>query len=176
MSKQKLLAIIPNERIIGKIYFIRGEKVMFDKDLAELYGVETRVLNQSVKRNIKRFPDDFMFQLNKQEADLFLKSQFVTSSFNSKSLRSQFVTLEKGRGRGRYSKYFSFVFTEQGVAMLSSVLNSDRAVQVNIQIMRTFTQMRKMLMTHKELQEKIEKILNIIFAIRFLTRKTLFYF
>lgn len=101
---------------------------MFDSDLAELYGVEVRILNQSVKRNLKRFPEDFMFQLN------------VRESF---ALRSQIVTLESGRGR--YSKYAPYVFTEQGVAMLSSVLNSERAIHVNIQIMRTFTKIREML-------------------------------
>jgi phage regulator Rha-like protein len=161
--------MIPDERIIGKIYYVRGEKVMFDRDLAALYGVETKELNKAVKRNTKRFPADFMFQLNKEEANMFLrfqfgtldkslKSQIVTSSFDNKSLRSQIVTLEKGQGRGKYSKYLPYAFTEQGVAMLSSVLHSDRAVQVNIQIMRTFTQMRKMLMTHKDLREKIEKM------------------
>jgi hypothetical protein len=163
MSKQKSkeIILIPDERIIGKIYYLRGRKVMFDSDLAELYGVKTKVLNQAVKRNMKRFPNDFMFQLSKQEADVFLrfqigilegknlKSQIVTSSS-----RSQIVTLK----RGQNIKYFPYVFTEQGVAMLSSILNSDRAIHVNIQIMRTFTKLREMLSTHKELREKIEKM------------------
>jgi DNA-binding PadR family transcriptional regulator len=133
----KNITIIPQEIIRQKIYLIRGEKVMFDSDLALLYGVETRVLIQAVKRNTKRFPDDFMFQLNKNENDTFLRSQIVTSK----------------RGGRRYAAY---VFTEQGVAMLSSVLKSERAILVNIQIIRTFTQLRKILATHKELKEKIE--------------------
>ena len=106
--------IIPAEMIEKKIYLIRGQKVMLDRDLAELYGVETRVLNQAVKRNVTRFPTDFMFLLSKEEEE---------------ALRSHVVTLKKGRGQHR--KYPTSVFTEQGVAMLSSVLNSERAVQVN---------------------------------------------
>ncbi len=108
--------IIPVENITSKIFMIRGFKVMLDRDLAELYGVETRVLKQAVRRNIKRFPEDFMFELTFKEES---------------SLRSQIVTLE---GKGKHSKYLSMAFTEQGVAMLSSVLKSDRAIQVNIQI------------------------------------------
>jgi len=129
--------VIPVERIQSIIFLIRGQKVLLDKDLAELYGVETKVLKQAVRRNIKRFPDDFMFELTKEE---------------NQSLRSQYVTLK----RGQHSKYLSFAFTEQGVAMLSSVLNSDKAIQVNIQIMRAFTQLRQMLSTHEDLKRKIE--------------------
>ena len=110
---------------------------MLDRDLAELYGVQTRVLKQAVRRNIDRFPSDFMFELTQTEM---------------KSLRSQIVTLKKGQ----HSKYLSFAFTEQGVAMLSSVLNSDRAIQVNIQIIRTFTKLRNLLATNKDLKRKIE--------------------
>jgi len=143
--KASKLSLIPKEVIISKIYYIRGKKVMFDRDLAELYGVETKALNRAVKRNIDRFPDDFMFQLNEKEAEI---------------LRYQFGTLEMGR----YSKYLSYVFTEQGVAMLSSVLNSKRAIQVNIQIIRIFISLREMLLTHKELREKIEKLENRIDA------------
>jgi phage regulator Rha-like protein len=150
MSKQKLPSIIQNERIVGKIYMIRGEKVMFDRDLAELYEVETRVLNQAVKRNSDRFPADFMFQLNKTEADIFSKFKNENSD---KNLKSQSVTSSWGG-----SRKLPLVFTEQGVAMLSSVLNSKRAIQVNIQIIRTFTNMRRILSTHKELREKIEKM------------------
>ena len=113
--------MLPSERIEAKIFFIRGKKVILDTDLALLYGVETKVLNQAVRRNKKRFPEDFMFQLNNKE---------------SAALRSQFVTLENRRGK--HSKYLPFVFTEQGIDMLSSVLKSERAIQVNIQIMRTF--------------------------------------
>jgi hypothetical protein len=120
---------------------------MFDRDLAVLYRVETRALNQAVRRNIKRFPRDFMFQLNKQEFEIW-RSQIATSRTN---LKSQNVISSWGGIRKS-----PLVFTEQGVAMLSSVLKSERAIQVNIQIMRTFTQLRKMLATHKELREKIE--------------------
>ena len=128
--------IIPVERITSRIYLIRGVKAMLDRDLAELYGVETRSLKQAVRRNIKRFPEDFMFVLTKKEFDL---------------LRSQIVISTKGG-----TMYRSYAFTEQGVAMLSSVLNSDRAIQVNIQIMRAFSQMRKVLLSHKDLKRKIE--------------------
>jgi hypothetical protein len=131
--------VLRQEVIEGKIYMIRGHKVMLDRDLAELYSVETKVFLQAVKRNIERFPLDFMFQLSYQEDAL---------------LRSQIVTLKKGRGQHR--KYLPYVFTENGVAMLSSVLNSQRAIQVNIAIMRTFTKIREMLTTHKELKRKIE--------------------
>ena len=150
-EKLKTLTIIPNERIIGKIYYIRGEKVIFDRDLAILYGVETKVLNQAVKRNIKRFPEDFMFQLNKNEANAFLRFQGGNST--GKNLKSQTVTSNWGGVRK-----LPYVFTESGIAMLSSVLNSDRAIGVNIQIMRAFIGMRRMLSTHRELREKIEKM------------------
>ncbi len=133
------VSLIPYDRILSGILLIRGKKVMLDKDLAELYGVESKVLNQAVKRNMERFPSDFMFQLTEIE---------------SKRLRSQFVTLKTGRGQHR--KYLPYVFTEQGVAMLSSVLNSKRAIQVNIQIIRTFTKLRELLATHTKLRLKIE--------------------
>jgi uncharacterized protein YjcR len=113
--------------------------VMLNKDLAEMYGVEVRTLNQAVKRNVTRFPEDFMFQLSKEEGH---------------SLRSQSVILEKGR----YSKYLPYAFTEQGVAMLSSVLNSETAIQVNIQIIRLFTKMKQLILDNKDLWMKIEKI------------------
>ncbi len=132
--------IVHDEIIQAKIFFLRGKKVIFDKDLAILYGVETRVLNQAVRRNIKRFPADFMFQLTEKEMQIWI-SQIVISSAKKKGIRKK-----------------SLVFTEQGVAMLSSVLHSERAIQVNIQIMRTFTKLREMLATNKELREKIEEI------------------
>ena len=138
---------IPQETIRQKIYLIRDEKVMFDRDLAELYDVETRILNQAVKRNKDRFPSDFMFQLTKQEMEIWM-SQIVISNEN---LKSQNVISSWG-GRRKPP----LVFTEQGVAMLSSVLNSKRAISVNIQIIRTFTTLRKILSTHKELREKID--------------------
>ncbi len=131
--------IIPAETIAAKIYLVRGIKVILDRDLAELYGVETRSLIQAVKRNIDRFPSDFMFQ-------------FTQDEFNS--LRSQIV-ISKGKG-GR--RYLPFVFTEQGVAMLSSVLRSKRAIEVNIAIMRAFVKLREMLATHKELAQKLVEL------------------
>ncbi|TSC55332.1 MAG: hypothetical protein G01um101418_980 [Parcubacteria group bacterium Gr01-1014_18] len=114
---------------------------MMDRDLAELYEVDTKVFNQAVKRNIARFPEDFMFQLDKLESD---------------SLRSQIVTLKSGRGQ--HTKYRPYVFTEQGVAMLSSILKSERAIRVNIQIIRTFTKLKELLATNKEIREKIENM------------------
>jgi phage regulator Rha-like protein len=148
----KDLSIIPPEIIQQKIYFVRGEKVMFDRDLAVLYGVTTKRLNEQVRRNLKRFPADFMFQLNGQEFEIW-KSQTIISGEENISLRSQSATSKRG---GR--RYNPHVFTEQGVAMLSSVLNSERAIQVNIQVIRTFTRLRKILATHKELKDKLEKI------------------
>jgi hypothetical protein len=125
------------ETIEQKIYLVRGHKVMLDRDLAEMYEVPTRRLNEQVKRNISRFPSDFMFQLSSEEAD---------------NLRSQFATSSPGHGGRRYLPY---VFTEQGVAMLSSVLNSERAVQVNIAIMRTFVKLRQMLASNADLARKL---------------------
>ena len=143
MSKE-----IAVEVIATRILELRGRKVMLDRDLAKLYGVEVKRLNEQVKRNMKRFPGDFMFQVTKEEIDS-LRLQDVTS--NS---RSQFATLKQGQN----IKYLPYVFTEQGVAMLSSVLNSERAIQVNILIMRAFTKLREILLTHKELAAKIEAL------------------
>ena len=130
--------MLPDEIIISKIYFIREQKVMIDSDLAELYGVETRRLNEQVKRNISRFPEDFMFQLSEVEFEN-LKSQFATSSWG-------------GRRKSPY------VFTEHGVLMLSSVLNSEKAIKVNIQIMRIFTKVREMLTDNLSLKLDVEEI------------------
>ncbi len=138
-KKNKNISVIPDEVIINKIYFIRSEKVMLDRDLAELYDVSTKVLNQAVKRNLRRFPSDFMFQLTKDEFE---------------SLMSQFVT---SKGRGGVRK-LPFAFTEQGVAMLSSVLNTGIAIEVNIRIIRIFTRMRSLLMTNKDILMKLEKL------------------
>jgi hypothetical protein len=137
MKKHSLL---PDELIINKIILLRDQKVLVDRDLADLYGVETRVLNQAVKRNIKRFPDDFMFQMTSEEMNIW-KSQIVISDNDRMGLRKP-----------------PFVFTEQGVAMLSSVLNSDTAILVNIQIMRVFTKLRRLLDSHKEILRKLESI------------------
>jgi len=136
------------DALATKILVIRGKKVMLDQDLAALYGVKVKVLNQAVKRNIKRFPDDFMFRLTWQETTN-LKSQIVASKS-----RSQTVTLKHGQN----IKYLPYAFTEQGVAMLSSVLNSERAIQVNIAIMRAFIKLREVLLTHKELAQKLEEL------------------
>ena len=129
--------LIPIERIENKIYIIRGKKVMLDRDLAELYSVETKVLNQAVRRNLSRFPDDFILKLSRIEL---------------KNLRSQIVTLKYGM------QYRPLAFTEQGVAMLSSVLKSERAIMVNIQIIRTFTRLREMLAENAGLRPKIEEL------------------
>jgi len=128
--------IIPQEIIESKIFFIRGYKVMLDRDLARLYGVETKYLIRQVKRNPLRFPEDFMFQLTSEE---FLRCQNVTSSWGGR-------------------RYLPYAFTEQGIAMLSSVLNSERAIQVNIAIMRAFVKLRELMITHKDLARKIEEL------------------
>ncbi|WP_118194271.1 ORF6N domain-containing protein [Albibacterium indicum] len=132
--------IIPDEIVISKIYYIRGQKVMLDSDLAELYGVETRRLNEQVNRNKDRFPEDFMFRLNEEE--------FQT-------LMSQIATSKRG-GRRK----LPYVFTEHGVLMLSSVLNSKQAIEVNIQIMRIFTKIRQMLADNTEIRLEVERIKN----------------
>jgi len=128
--------IIHSDVILSKIYYIRGHKVMLDRDLAELYGVETKRLKEQVKRNIDRFPDDFMFELTNKEFEN-LRSQIATSSWGG-------------------TRYPPMAFTEQGVAMLASVLNSDRAIKVNIQIVRAFVRLRQMISSHDDLRKKIE--------------------
>jgi len=130
--------LVPVELIASKIYLIRGIKVMLDRDLAELYGVETKRLKEQVRRNIERFPQDFMFELTKQEL---------------KNLRSQFATSSWGGAR-----YIPMAFTEQGVAMLSSILRSKRAIEVNVAIVRAFVKLREMMATHKDLKRKIESM------------------
>src|SRR3989344_9282148 len=149
---------VPIGIVERRIYLIRGQKVMLDSDLAELYEVSTKRLNEAVKRNRDRFPSDFMFQLSDKEVNLLrfqtgisnLRSQIATSS-----LASQTVISKKGGGGRRYLPY---VFTEQGVAMLSSVLHSKRAVQMNIVIMRAFVKLREILTTHKDLAVEMEKL------------------
>lgn len=127
---------------------------MLDRDLATLYETETKVFNQAVKRNINRFPEDFMFQLTKEEFD-GLRLQIAPIE-NSDSLRSQFVTLENGRGK--YSKYLPYAFTEQGIAMLSGVLNSDKAIAMNIAIMRAFVEIRQIIFRETDLKEQLRQI------------------
>jgi len=139
-NHSKATTAVTEETIQSKIFLIRGQKIMLDRDLAKLYGVETRTLNQSVKRNIRRFPDDFMFRLDRREMKNWI-SQFVISNRIKKGIRQK-----------------PYAFTEHGILMLSSVLNSERAIQVNIQIMRTFSKLRQMLETHKELKKKIEEM------------------
>jgi hypothetical protein len=136
-TKQELK--ITDEILRSKIYMIRGQKVMLDKDLAELYNVEKRALNQSVKRNLNRFPLDFMFQVTEKEFNTNLKSQIVISSWGG-------------------TRHLPYAFTEQGVAMLSSVLKSERAIEVNIRIIRMFTKLREMLFTNKDILLKLEKL------------------
>lgn len=138
MAKKELQALVLEQKILNKIYIIRGEKVMLDRDLAAMYGVETKVFNQSIKRNSERFPKDFMFTLSEKEWEN-LRSQIVTSSWGG-------------------TRYRPSVFTEQGVAMLSSILNSKTAIEVNIRIIRVFTKMREYALTHKEILLQLAKL------------------
>ncbi|MGA3286892.1 MAG: ORF6N domain-containing protein [Bacteroidota bacterium] len=138
--------LLPIESIQDNILLLHNQKVLLGTDLARLYGVETKVLMQAVKRNIRRFPSDFMFQLNAEETG-FVQEHILCS-------RSQFVTLK----RGFNVKYRPYAFTEQGVAMLSSVLKSERAIEVNIAIMRAFVRLRELLLTHKELAGKLKEL------------------
>jgi hypothetical protein len=143
-------SLIPVERIERAILLIRGQKVMLDKDLAKLYGVQTRVLIQAVKRNVTRFPDDFLIQLTWEEAEA-LRSQIVT-------LNEPPAVEPKPSGRGRHLKYRPYAFTEQGVAMLSSVLRSERAVLVNVEIMRAFVRMRQLLAANADLARRLDAL------------------
>ena len=138
MAKKELQVLVAEQKILNKIYVIRGEKVMLDKDLAEMYGVETKQLKRQVKRNINRFPKDFMFELTTKEFEN-LRSQIGTSSWGG-------------------TRYMPMAFTEQGVAMLSSILNSTTAIEVNIRIIRVFTNMRKYALTHKEILLQLAKL------------------
>jgi len=140
MSENQRIVLPADEIIISRIYIIRDSKVMLDRDLAELYGVETKYLKRQVKRNIIRFPEDFMFELTKQEFNNW-RSQFVTSIEDKKGLR-----------------YTPYAFTEDGVAQLSTVLNSERAIKVNIQIIRLFSKMRRLILTQKDILYKLEDL------------------
>jgi phage regulator Rha-like protein len=140
MEKTKSRFQIADETVMNKIYLVRKQKIMVDRDLAELYGVETKQLKQAVRRNRDRFPKDFMFEMNQAEFKNW-RSQFVTSNSEKRGLR-----------------YAPFCFTEQGVTMLSCILNSKRAIAVNIQVIRIFTRMREMLLTHKDILLQLEKI------------------
>ena len=138
--KNNFIITVPPERLLHHIYIIRGKKVMLDKDLASLYGIETKRLKEQVRRNRNRFPADFMFELNKKEFENW-RSQFATSNSEIMGMR-----------------HAPFAFTEHGILMLSSILNTDRAIKVNIRIMRIFIKMREMLHTHKALLEKLEQL------------------
>jgi hypothetical protein len=155
MKYEQIPQTIHSELIPAAIFYIRGLKVMLSTDLAKLYGIEVKVLIQAVKRNSKRFPDDFMFQLTSKEYES-LRSQFVTlneeKSLNTRNLKSQIVTSSWGGVR----RAVPYAFTEQGVAMLSSVLRSDRAIKVNIKIMRMFVKLRKLLATSDQITQKVE--------------------
>ena len=140
MSKKENQIMIPEETVISKIYLIRGKKVMLDMDIADLYGVETKQLKRAVRRNIERFPLDFMFELTKEELQNW-RSQFGTSNREKMGLRIP-----------------PFAFTDYGVLMLSSILNSERAIQVNMLIIRVFAKMREMLLLHKDILLKMEEI------------------
>jgi hypothetical protein len=146
MAKIVASIALAEEAIISKIYLIRGKKVMVDRDLAELYEVETKQLKRQVRRNIDRFPDDFMFELNDEEF-MEWRSQFGTSKLANENT-----------GDKMGLRYAPYVFTEQGVAMLSSVLSSKRAIKVNIQIMRIYTKMRELLLTNQEILLKLEQL------------------
>lgn len=155
---------LPAELIEDTILLIRGKRVILDHDLARLYGVATKVLNQAVKRNLERFPEDFMFQLTKAETDEWQRL---------KRLRSQIVTLKNARGT--HLKYQPYAFTEHGILMLSSVLKSPRAVQVNIQIMRTFVRLRQMFVSNETLIERLDEleenydVKSVLFSARFVS-------
>ncbi len=140
MTMNDAQKMVPDEMIMSKIYFIRGKKVMLDRDLAELYMVETKQLKRAVRRNITRFPEDFMIELTKEELDKW-RSQFGTTNKEIMGLRVS-----------------PFAFTEHGLIMLASVLNSERAIQINVQIVRIFIKMREMLASHKEILRRLEKI------------------
>ena len=143
------------QSIQNRIYEIRSERVMLDRDLAALYETETKALNLAVKRNIKRFPNDFMFRLTQEEFES-LRFQIETLEKTDNPLRLQIETLKKGRGR--HTKYLPYAFTEQGVAMLSGILNSDKAINMNIAIMRAFVEVRRVLLQQSDMREQLKQI------------------
>jgi hypothetical protein len=147
-------SLIPSEIIEKKIFLLRGQKVMLGSDLAELYQVEPRALIQAVKRNMDRFPEDFMFQLTWDELSLLKSHSLISNDSRGTASRSQIVILK----RGLNIKYLPYAFTEQGVAMLSSVLRSKRAVLVNVEIMRAFVRLRQMLATNANLERRLNEL------------------
>ena len=160
-----MIPLISEELIANRIYVVRNQKVMLDRDLAELYEVETKRLKEAVRRNIDRFPEDFMFEMNDTELENW-RYQFGSSNSEDENLRSQIASSSSVNKNFDQSKdtnwgglrYKPFCFTEQGVAMLSSVLNSERAIKVNIQIIRLFTKMREIILNNKEILLKLEKL------------------
>ena len=153
--KRNIIKLIPEERIVNKIHLIRDQKVMLDFDLAVLYEVETKRLNEQVKRNIDRFPKDFMFRLTSKEWN-FIRSQFATAS-SEVTMRSQFATSSQSKRKGEYTPY---AFTEHGVTMLASVLKSERAVKMSIAVVRAFIELKKNALQYNELIEQIENLKN----------------
>lgn len=143
------------QSIQNRIYEIRSERVMLDKDLSALYEIETKRLTEAVKRNLKRFPEDFMFQLIKEEYEL-LRSQFATLKEKDEYPSSQIVIMNTRRGQ--HSKYLPYAFTEQGIAMLSGILNSDKAINMNIAIMRAFVGIRKIVLLQHDVKEQLQEI------------------
>ena len=176
IAKTEAASIQSMEHIESLIIIVRGKQVILDRDLARLYGVETRVLNQAVQRNIERFPEDFMFRLTKEEVE-FLKSQVVilemgenmssqiVTTSNEKVLRSQNVTLEKEDMRGKHVKFLPYAFTENGIAMLSGVLRSPMAIATNIHIMRAFNAMRHSIGSHAQVFQRMENIEKNVLAL-----------
>ena len=158
LINEELNVVTYGEDIRNLIYTVRGKQVMLDSDVAMLYHYETKKINQTVKRNIERFPENFCFQLTEEEVQS-LRSQFATLKVEeqNKALRSQFVTLNK-TGRGRHRKYLPYVFTEQGIAMLSGLLKNDIAVQVSINIMNAFVEMRKFILNNGQVFERLTKV------------------
>src|ERR1035437_8567957 len=167
-AKRNIIKLIPEERIVNKIYLIRDQKVMLDFDLAVLYEVETKRLNEQVKRNLERFPKDFMFRLTSKEwnfirsqfatasSEVTMRSQFATSS-SEVTMRSQFATSSQSKRKGEYTPY---AFTEHGVTMLASVLKSERAVKMSIAVVRAFIELKKNALQYNELIEQIENLKN----------------
>lgn len=140
MAKKELQLLVAEQKILNRIYVVRGEKIMLDRDLAELYGIETKRLKEAVRRNISRFPKDFMFEMNQKEFENW-RTQFATSKEDKQGLR-----------------YAPFCFTEQGVTMLSCILNSKTAIEVNLRVIRVFVKMREYAMTHKEILLQLAKL------------------
>ena len=161
-AKRNIIKLIPEERIVNKIHLIRDQKVMLDFDLAVLYEVETKRLNEQVKRNIDRFPKDFMFRLTAKEWQM-MRSQIATASTqnidqqSTKNMRSQFATSSQSKRKGEYTPY---AFTEHGVTMLASVLKSERAVKMSIAVVRAFIELKKNALQYNELIEQIENLKN----------------